>query len=204
MPHAELAGAAGHGGDGVRGNREAAVWHILKPWRDDVEIAITCRSCGVMIRPGDAYRVAGIAILCTLRPFCPPPAERVIEPDPRRAPLWRTRRRVVVVNRPSWHRRHYVRRERVYRPRGSKFPTVTCRCGREFRQITNNGQPQQACSVGCERARRAERAAERRRRDCAVCAADFVYLSSHPSQETCSPSCGARLRERRKREARAA
>jgi predicted nucleic acid-binding Zn ribbon protein len=171
--------------------RASAVWHVLVAWRDDVPTVLSCRSCGVPIKAGDTYRVAGIHVLCTLRPFCPDPGAVVIAKD-RRRPVWKRRRRLIAVGRPP------------RRPSTRHLPLATCRCGRRFRQHAFKGRPQQACSRACTYRLLEARAAERRHRDCAVCGADFTFLSAHPNQATCSPSCGARLRERRKREARAA
>jgi hypothetical protein len=166
----------------------AAVWHRLEAWRDDAELDLRCRSCGIPIRVGDTYRVAGIYVLCTLRPFCPAPAAPNVTRDQRRTRVWKHRRRVIVVGRPQ----------------GVPAPIAVCRCGESYRQQTFKGRPQRACSRSCTYLALAERAAAARHRRCIVCLSQFTYLSSHPTQEACSPSCGARLREQRKRLKRSA
>lgn len=167
---------------------EVATWHVLTAWRDDVDFEYRCRSCSVPIRVGDTYRVAGIYLLCTLRPFCPTPSAPVIAKDrplPRR-PQERVRvrrRRIVGIGRPR-------------RVRTSRLPLVTCVCGRQFRRRSWRGQHRKFCSWRC--------AFPISQRPCAICNAAFTVRSEHPKQETCSPSCGARLREQRKRLGRVA
>lgn len=175
-----------------------ATWHRLKAWRDDVVPDIRCRSCGVLIQVGDTYRVAGVYILCTLRPFCPSPTARIIEREKRRSPQWKRRRRTVLVGRPR-RRREYLRRFRLPIPRVKWMVIAICRCGKVYHQQLFKGVPQQTCSRECTYRMLEERAAEKRQRVCVICEKPFVPLSSHPAQEACSPPCGARLRERRKR-----
>jgi hypothetical protein len=174
-----------------------ATWHRLKTWRSDADPDIRCRSCGIAIRVGDTYRVAGVYLLCTLRPFCPPPTVRVIEREKRRSPQWKRRSRTVLVGRP---RRRSAYRSRLPVPRVKWMVIAICRCGKVYHQQIFKGVPQQACSRACTYRLLEERAAEKRRRACMVCEKPFAPLSSHPTQEACSPSCGARLRERRKRD----
>lgn len=169
----------------------ADAWPVLKAWRDDIDVILNCRMCGIAIRPGDRYRVVGIYVLCTFRPFCPSPRERKIAPEPRRVGQRQRRRRVIIAGRPkNW--------------RISSLPLVMCRCGQQFRQQVHKGQLQKTCSRLCTYRMLEERAASKRQATCAWCQKTYTLRSEAMHVRTCSLSCGAKLREHRKREARQA
>lgn len=181
--------------------REESTWHRLTSWREDASFEVHCGVCGIPIRVGDTYRVAGCVMLCTLRPFCPTPLPRELARDTRRARLWKRRSRRVTVGRPRRVRPRKQRDWTLQVPRVLWVAIAVCRCGKVFRQQLFKGVPQQTCSRPCTARMLEERAAALRQRECAICTTPFVFRSEHPTQTTCSPSCGARLREQRKREA---